>query len=140
MTGSSEESSSLFFSPRFWVISAVLWTTTVIALATSPDLQSSWIMKTVGDKVIHALAFTVGAVVWIRAIEGAGRAKLSAAMTYGSAAVLLIGVAIELLQRYVPRRSSDIHDFLADVAGVLFALLALTILRWWKSRKTAAGH
>lgn len=139
MTSSSRNSTSLFFSPRFWVISAALWTTTVIALATSPDLQSSWIIKTVGDKVVHALAFTVGAVVWIRAIESSARATVSAAMTYGSAAVLLIGVAIELLQRYVPRRSSDIRDFLADVVGVLFALIALSILRRWKNRNSASS-
>ncbi|MDD5087676.1 MAG: VanZ family protein [bacterium] len=137
MTRSSEKSFSPFFSPRFWVISAAFWTTAVIALATSPDLQSSWIMKTMGDKVIHGLAFAVGAVVWVQAIESSGRVRITTAMTYGSAAVLLIGVAIELLQRYVPRRSADIRDFLADVAGVLFALLALAVLGWCRRRSSA---
>lgn len=135
MTGRLETPSKLFFSPRFWVISAALWTTAVIALATSPDLQSSWLMKTVGDKVIHSLAFTVGAVVWIRAIQAAGRAKLGSAMLWGSAAVVLVGVAVELLQYYVPSRRSDVRDFAADVLGVLVALLGLAVGRWLRGQK-----
>ncbi|MBU0507741.1 VanZ family protein [bacterium] len=129
VTGPSQAATKLFFSAQFWVIAAAIWTTAVLALALSPDTRTAWLVKTLGDKLIHALAFAGGAIVWVRALQTSARLNLTLAMAAGSVVVLLVGAAIELLQSYVPTRSSDVRDFVADLLGVLFALLCLAIGR-----------
>jgi len=46
---------------------------------------------------------------------------------------LVLGLAIEIAQGYIPHRSSDVLDLLADVLGSVTALLAVNIVRRWKS-------
>jgi VanZ family protein len=84
-------------------------------------------MKTLGDKILHASAFTVGGVIWIKALETSSKLTRAGAWIAGTVAALLVGIAIELLQRYVPTRSSDARDFLADLIGVLVAVIYLTL-------------
>jgi VanZ family protein len=114
--------------PTFWPPAAALWTAAVLALALSPDARSSWIMKTLGDKILHAGAFTVGGIIWIKTLETAPRLTRVGAWTAGTVMALLVGIAIELLQRYVPTRSADARDFLADIVGVLVAIIYLTLV------------
>jgi VanZ family protein len=115
------------FPAAFWPAAAALWTAAVLALALSPDARSSWLVKTLGDKILHAGAFTIGGVIWIKALETSPKLTRAGAWIAGMVAALLIGIAIELLQRYVPTRSSDARDFLADILGVLVAVIYLTL-------------
>ena len=124
-----------FASPRFWPAAAAVWTASVLALALSPQVEQSWLVKTFGDKLLHGAAFTVGAVVWIRTIELSPRVTQWGAIAAGSAAALMVGVAIEVLQGYVPGRTADIRDFASDVIGVLLALAILQLVSWRQSIK-----
>jgi VanZ family protein len=116
-----------FVSGRFWPAAAAVWTASVLALALSPHMEHSWLMKTFGDKLLHGAAFTIGAIIWIRTIELSPHVSLWGAFTSGSVAALAVGAAIEVFQSYVPGRSADIRDFGADVAGVLLALVVLRL-------------
>ena len=111
----------------FWPAAAALWTAAVLALALSPDVRSSWLVKTLGDKILHCGAFTVGGIIWIKALETSPKLTRAGAWIAGTVAALLVGIAIELLQRYVPTRSADARDFLADILGVLVAVIYLTL-------------
>ena len=56
----------------------------------------------------------------------------------------LIGIAYaysdEFHQRFVPGRSYDLYDFLADCLGIILIQTALWIYLGWKSRRTAKTH
>lgn len=46
---------------------------------------------------------------------------------------LVLGLLIEIAQNYIPNRTSDLYDLLANVAGSVTALLAVKLVRRWKS-------
>jgi VanZ family protein len=118
-----------FLSARFWPAAAAVWTASVLALALSPHVEPSWLLRTFGDKALHGAAFAVGAAVWVRTIELSSRFSSWGAIGAGSAAALMVGAAIEILQSYIPGRTADVRDLAADVAGILFALLLLRLRR-----------
>ena len=126
-----------FVSSQFWPAAAAIWTASVLALALSPHMEQGWLMKTFGDKALHGAAFTVGAVTWIRTIERSPRFSQWGAIAAGSGAALIIGIAIEIFQEYIPGRSADIRDFASDVAGVLLAWLILRFFPNGRSRMDA---
>jgi VanZ family protein len=111
-----------------WPVAAAIWSVAVIMLAVRPDTKSLWLAKTLGDKVIHAGAFAVGAIVWTKSVQSLPRLRMVWSFTAGALATLAVGAAIELLQRHVPGRKSDIHDFFADVVGVVAALIILALV------------
>lgn len=114
-----------FLSSRFWPAAAAVWTASVLALALSPQVEQSWLLETFGDKVLHAAAFIVGAVVWIRTIGLSRRFSFWGAAAAGSGAALMLGAAIEYLQSFVPGRMADVRDLASDVVGILLALALL---------------
>ena len=108
-------------------------------LAVQPPGKTSWIFKLLGgDKVVHTLAFTVGGIVWVKSIETVGRLRRWGAVLVGSVIALSVGAAIEIWQKYVPSRSCDIKDFLADLVGVLLALAILSLYAMWHSARASS--
>lgn len=73
-----------------------------------PEADTGW------DKANHALAFATMALVAWRGWPAQGFARVAAAL-------LGYGVLIELVQAFVPGRSSEAADVLADAAGLLIA-------------------
>lgn len=117
-------------------MAALAWTAVVLDLALGPPGKTGWITKLLGgDKVVHALAFTVGEIVWVKSIETLARLRHWAAVIVGTLIALAVGVAIELAQRYTPSRTSDIKDFFADVVGVLLALVVLSLWAIWHTSR-----
>jgi len=41
-----------------------------------------------------------------------------------------LGISVELVQSVIPRRAFSYWDMVADLAGILFALLVVAIIRW----------
>lgn len=117
----------LFIHPRLWRISAGLWTAGVLTLALTPSAQTGWLIKTLGDKVLHGFAFAVGCFLWGKTLQTHPRLPRVTAALMGAAIALGVGLVIEALQAYVPSRSPDIRDILADFLGVLPALAYLTL-------------
>jgi len=96
----------------FMLVAAVCY----LALTPAPPraLDTGW------DKANHALAFAAMALSASFGFPASRLRKLIPLL-----ALLFFGVAIEVLQLWVPSRSSDWHDVLADVVGIAAgALLA----------------
>jgi VanZ family protein len=123
----ANERSRPFFRTRFWMLAATLWTVAVLLLALTPTHKNSWLLRTFGDKALHAAAFTVGCLLWAKSLEALRPLHRIWAALAGACVALSIGVIIELLQKYIPGRASDLSDFWADVIGVLPSLAYLTL-------------
>jgi VanZ family protein len=108
----------------------------VLALALNPTYKGGWLLKTFGDKVLHASAFTVGSLVWAKALETTRPFRNLWSVVVGAVVALIVGAAIEILQIYVPGRSPDFKDFVADCVGVLPSLVYLTIVGLNRYRKS----
>ena len=83
----------------------------------------------VSDKLLHIAAYAGLALVICRALAGGWPARL----TRGAALATFLmtvgyGVTDELHQAFVPARTADAYDLLADAAG---AGLALIVLKAW---------
>jgi len=124
-----------FFHPRFWSAVAALWTSGVLAMALAPNARSGWLMRTLGDKVLHGFAFGIGCLLWAQALRTNPKLPRITTAWIGAIIALAVGVAVEGLQKYVPSRTADLRDIVADVAGVLPALAYLTLLEVWRRPK-----
>ena len=92
-----------------WRLAFGLCVLAVLALALMPsDLP---IPSTGWDKSNHLLAFSVMALLGIRAFPGRTMAVLAGLLAYG--------VLIEVLQSFTPSRSADWHDVVADAVGLV---------------------
>jgi len=64
------------------------------------------------DKLVHATLFGVQAALTVRAMRGSGRPSWMALV-----AVVVFAAGTEIGQHFVPSRSAELADFLADSAG-----------------------
>ena len=131
------DSSPRFFSPRFWTAAASLWTAAILALALVPDAQSGWLMQSLGDKILHGIAFGVGCLLWVWALRAGLRLTRKATILVGAVIAVALGIGVEFLQSYVPSRSADPQDIVADVLGVLPVLVYLTLAEVFRRRRSA---
>lgn len=80
------------------------------------------------DKLVHLGEYAVLGAVLARALGGGGRGPglaFAAALLLGS----LYGASDELHQSFVPGRSSEVLDWVADTAGVALGAAAFAFLR-----------
>jgi VanZ family protein len=87
-------------------VSGVAW----LAFTPNPPPQAD----TGWDKANHGLAFFTMGLAAARAWPGRGFARIAAAL-------LAYGLLIEFVQAFVPGRSADAADVLADAAGIVLA-------------------
>jgi VanZ family protein len=77
------------------------------------------------DKVAHFGAwFILGGLAW----WGAARLGLGRATVVAIIVPALYGAVDEIHQRFVPGRSADVRDWLADAAGAVCAAVALALI------------
>jgi VanZ family protein len=110
-------------SRRRWQVLLLLLAAAVLYLALTPmpprELSFGW------DKVNHAAAFTALTVAGVFAAGSSRRTLLW--MLLG---IFALGGAIEILQLFVPGRSSEWADLLADAVGMCVGLaVALPLQR-----------
>ena len=86
------------------------------------------------DKLGHAALFLVLALLLDRALAGSGRRSRRESLTWTLAAVAVWGAATELRQAFVPGRTAEGLDLLADVAGALAYAAAAWLSRGWRRR------
>jgi VanZ family protein len=84
------------------------------------------------DKLQHSLAYGVGGFLIARASGVRGRGALLA-MAVG----MLYGASDEVHQYFVPGRSSDVRDWVADCAGVL---AGVHLSRFFQLRRERGGE
>ena len=87
----------------------------------------------VSDKTMHVMAYwALTFLVWFTVSPYEKVRWNKARVWFVLAAVVLYGVADELIQAYVGR-SADVMDFMADLFGVLLALGFLSIFGFWSA-------
>ncbi len=77
------------------------------------------------DKVIHCVVYAGFAVLIARAVRDSARPSPWPAVIAVVGAILY-GMTDELHQSFVPGRSSDVHDVLADAVGAILGAAAFT--------------
>ena len=87
-----------------------------LALEPDPELRLDFAN---GDKLLHALGFAC-LMGWWGNVFATRRARSIAAL-----GALAYGVLIEVLQWLNPPRTADVLDVLADICGIVIALLLL---------------
>ncbi len=88
------------------------------------------------DKLLHALAFGVLAWLMVPAARYCfPRASFARRLALGALASSAVGAVLELCQTFVPYRSADVWDWLADTTGAGVAVVALgSLLHLWHTR------
>lgn len=102
----------------------VLWATLIFAASSIPGTSLPQSVLWSFDKVIHAVIFFVLGFLSFRAFTFLGQTR-----GWKSGRILLVSILFCLVyaasdethQYFVPMRSSDINDFLADSAGIILA-------------------
>lgn len=102
-----------------WV-PATLWFGVIFALSSQPALPSP---ASVGDKQAHALAYGLLALLCLMGLTGWRWRRMTGASLVGAFAVaVLYGVTDEIHQSFVPGRTPDGADVIADALGAALAL------------------
>ncbi|MFQ5586510.1 MAG: VanZ family protein, partial [Thermodesulfobacteriota bacterium] len=123
----------------FW-LPLVAYMGLIFYLSSRPDLPDVMPGLTFGDKVAHLAAYALLAVLWVRALEkrwtaiDEKRLFIIAVLCTG-----LYGISDEIHQYFVPGRSADFLDAIADIAGgMVGARLSLRFMRG--GRVTGTGE
>ena len=99
----------------------LLWMGFIFYLSSLPSvlyLGDGWYIE-LRDVAGHFAVYAVLALLWERALAGAGAARPA---RWAFIIALLYGFSDEFHQSFVPGRSSDLFDVMTDAAGAAFAL------------------
>jgi hypothetical protein len=111
------------------IMSALIFLASAQEKAPMPDLGFSW-----QDKVFHAAAYAVYA--WCIAHAASGGTGIRQigerqALLWMIAGTALYAAGDELHQAFVPGRSCDVGDWIADIAGAMVTIAGV----WWRGRQ-----
>jgi VanZ family protein len=113
----------------FW-LPVLAYVTVIFALSSQAYLPSP-IRFTYGDKVAHLGEYLVLGLLLVRAMRASLRVSrpLFAAMI-AIGLVVIVGASDEFLQSFIPGRTCDVFDLLADmVGGAIAQLVYVTFVR-----------
>jgi VanZ family protein len=115
------------FLQRLALVAALAWMATLFYLSHQSSLRTPMLFPG-QDKLFHALAYGVLGVLLLAAhtLSRGGYSKRQAGISVLIAS--LYGISDELHQAFVPGRSADVMDWLADTAGALMAATVLVYL------------
>lgn len=105
-------------------IPAIVWAGVILVLTSWPNPQLPFSVSGL-DKVVHfsmygILGFLVG-----RALP---RQRILSALVAAAVGLAVFGALDEWHQRFIPGRSADVRDWLADVTGMVLGLLLAHLL------------
>lgn len=99
---------------------AVLWLMAILVATLTPGEQLPKTPDVIGfDKLVHLTLFLILTFLWNRVGRAGTNQKLNTKKIITNYLVFGIGFAIlvEYLQRFIPGRSFDLWDMLANIAG-----------------------
>ena len=109
-----------------WAIALGIYGAALASLVVIVDRNAMWdsikdlIWNTpYGDKVAHFLLVGVLSGLAVRASR-AHRARWLLGLPTAAVAVFALASAEELSQRWIPHRTADVYDFLANTSGIVF--------------------
>jgi VanZ family protein len=122
---------------RVWLWAPVLAYVTAIFVASSMALPPG-LPAAVSDKALHAMAYAVLALLLIRALSGGRWAGVTGRVALASALLATAyGLTDEVHQAFVPGRSADVRDLVADAAGAIVAAAACLAVARARRRRVA---
>ena len=95
-----------------------------------PAAQVFW------DKILHASSYFVFSVLLVRATHGGFAPPRLGPSAFAMGLAMGHGVAIEIVQAFVPWREASIGDAVADAVGALAGLIVVAL--WYVPRRAAA--
>jgi hypothetical protein len=110
---------------KFLFLPAILWfiiSTILLTLPGSSIPKEDWLGKIWADKWIHVAMFAIMVFLWCRLLlkKYIGNKKLKTIFFYMALLWLAYGIGMEFVQKYfIPNRSFDVGDIIADAAGCL---------------------
>jgi len=113
----------------FW-LPVLAYVSVIFALSSQPNLKAP-LNFTNGDKLAHLGEYMVLGLLLVRALRATLRVSrpLFAAMI-AIGLVVIVGVSDEFLQSFIPGRTSDVFDVMADVLGGAIAqIVYVTFVR-----------
>jgi VanZ family protein len=117
-----------------WLLPALAYAALIFYLSSLPNPLPA-LTGLVWDKALHLVEYGgLGALLTL-GLDGVSRLGLRRAALRAAALASLYGASDELHQAFVPRRSCELNDWIADTIGAaLGAALAALILRAWRAR------
>jgi len=119
-------------SRKLWLpwLSVLVWAAALFSISAVPGSSIPTSPFSSADKVVHLLLYGPLGFLVARATGLSVRGRARDALLITVAVVLAYGVSDEFHQRFVPRRSSDVRDVVADaIGGTLGGAIALFVPR-----------
>lgn len=115
---------------RFWTFCGLCLYLTMVAWGAIPG-ETQRLFGSTSDKVLHFTAYAVLATCFHAGRRGSSLAR--GGWTVG--VIALLGALDEAIQLHEPHRTSDVRDWVTDVAAALAVSL---LFAWWHGRRRAA--
>lgn len=116
------------------IVPPVLWMAVLFVLSHQPDIPGPALVP---DKLLHAGAFGLLAVLLLRGFRRGTYPLTATAMLAAVAVTALYGALDEYHQSFVAGRVPSWGDFAADVAG---AIVAVTLAWAWGARRSSTAE
>ena len=113
---------------RGWQVTAVVWVILVIAGAVLPTQGAVHAVAGGHDNVLTTLAHVgeYAVLAFVLAVALGGWRVGPRELVWAGCLAVGLGVAMELVQGFLPYRDSQLSDALADVAGAALGLMAVS--------------
>jgi len=118
-----------------FALAAVCWAVLIFYLSSQPSIEAPALFPG-QDKLFHLLVFAVLGFLLMGSLLSASRGYTRRQLGWVALAVMLYGVSDEFHQYFVPGRSAEVYDALADALGGLLGAWVMYRL----SRFTAKQH
>jgi VanZ family protein len=111
----------------FWILAAV-WAVTIFGLSSIPGRSLPDVAALKYDKVIHATVYAILGGLFFAALRRSSSLSTARVVAVAALCALAYGLTDEFHQIFVPGRSAELYDALADgIGGSLGATLAALV-------------
>jgi VanZ family protein len=125
-------------APRFWKLAAA-WALVIFVLSSIPGTAFPASKLFSYDKLLHAGVYAVLGAFCFMAVPRWWSQKTSVLVVIAGAMATLYGFTDEFHQLFVPGRSSDLRDVLADCVGGFAGAAMMSFMPFVRATGSAAG-
>ncbi len=126
-----------FFSFKYL---ALFYALLIFAVSTIPQVPPPWSFRW-GDKVLHFVEYGIFSFLLFLAFFTSGKEFFKKNVFLLSSIIgIAYGLSDEIHQKFIPGRSCDVFDFLADCLGIIFVQLIIFIYLKMEFRRKLSGN
>lgn len=114
---------------------ALAWAAVIFVLSSIPGTAYPETNVPGADKLVHVTVYAILGFLSARALSSRERWTPALRIVVSAALCGLFGITDELHQLFVPRRSCDWRDGVADIVGGLIGAVLFTQLVRWQTRR-----